>query len=339
MIWLEDDIVYLSCAEELNVGYVSHSTREGQFTVPQSYQDNPQKFSYRPHLCTGSNDCALGEALDEEVDSSQLEKSRRTGRKRKSRESRSDAQRQSREHEAQQRHMAIHDLLLRAHSTVLQWAQKELGASPETPSRNTVDTAALLPSRVSSRSAVSDEKLDLIALGHMKQAMRPKFTAADEVADAQPRDLFDKLISNDSKQDLVADAAGHPVIMPPRSRFLISDITRLKPLLTGMELVILLRDDNAIAPTTMTGKGITSLQCSAFKAISCMYAGKACGVDLPVQEAPKMALSALSWIHHGRMQVRSAAMPTPLSRPESCWASQSSGSCIRCRSLHTASDA
>ena len=76
----------------------------------------------------------------------------------------------------------------------------------------------------------------------MKQAMRPKFTTANEIADAQPRDLFDQLISNDSKQDLAADAAGHPVILPPKSRFLASDITRLRPLLTGMELVIPLTD-------------------------------------------------------------------------------------------------
>ncbi|CAK0783316.1 hypothetical protein CVIRNUC_006515 [Coccomyxa viridis] len=63
--------------------------------------------------------------------------------------------------------------------------------------------------------------------------MRPKFTTANGIANAQPRDLFDQLISNDSNQDLLADAAGHSVILPPRCRFLISDITRLKPLLTG----------------------------------------------------------------------------------------------------------
>ena len=237
MIWLDDDVVYLSCAEELSVGYVSHRTRADQFTVPQPYQDNPKQRSDSSNFCTGSSNWAVGEALVEEVS---LENSRRTGRKRKRRESRSDAQRQSREHEAQHRHNTIHDLLLRAHSILLQWAQKELGPSPETPSRSTIVLAPLLPSPSSTTSDGSYEKLDLVALSHMKQAMRPKFTAAGEVADAQPRDLFDRLMSNDSEQDLVADAAGHPVILPPRCRFLISDITRLKPLLTGMELGILL---------------------------------------------------------------------------------------------------
>ena len=175
-----------------------------------------------------------------EVKSSQAEKSRSRGRKRKSTQWRSDAQRQSREYEAQRRHMMIHDLLIRAHSVVLQWAQKKLCPSPDMPSTDAVDTAALLPSHVSTTRNELYENLDLVALSHMKQAMRPKFTTANGIANAQPRDLFDQLISNDSNQDLLADAAGHSVILPPRCRFLISDITRLKPLLTGMEPVILL---------------------------------------------------------------------------------------------------
>ena len=234
------------------MGYVSHRARESQFSVPGPYQGNPQQRDDIPDLNRGSDSCAVGEGVVVGLKSSQAEKSKRTGRKRKSTELRADAQRQSREHEAQRRHMMIHDQLIRAHSIVLQWAQEKLGPSPDMPSTDMTDTAALLPSRVSMVKHASHERLDLVALSHMKQAMRPKFTSANEVADTQTRDLFDQLISNDSEQDLIADAAGHPVILPPRSQFLISDITRLKPLLTGMEHIILLQVEGTIESTTMT---------------------------------------------------------------------------------------
>ena len=253
MIWLDDDVVYLSCAEELSMGYMSHTARESQFSVPQPYQGKPQQRDDGEDLARGSDSCAVGEGVVVGVKSSRAEKSRRTGRKRKSTELRSDEQRQSREHEAQRRHMMIHDLLIRAHSMVLQWAQKKLGPSPDTPSTDTTDTALVLPSPVSMVADGPYEKLDLVTLSHMKQAMRPKFASATKAADAQPRDLFDQLISNDSEQDLIADAAGHPVILPPKSQFLISDITRLKPLLTGMEHIILLQVEGTIESTTMTG--------------------------------------------------------------------------------------
>lgn len=45
--------------------------------------------------------------------------------------------------------------------------------------------------------------------------------------------LFDRLISNKSDADAEALAHETPVLLPPRSRFLMSDITRLKPLLPG----------------------------------------------------------------------------------------------------------
>lgn len=49
--------------------------------------------------------------------------------------------------------------------------------------------------------------------------------------------LFDRLISNDG--DVEAEAVAHEarVLLPPRSRFLMSDITRLTPLLPGAPLI------------------------------------------------------------------------------------------------------
>jgi hypothetical protein len=46
--------------------------------------------------------------------------------------------------------------------------------------------------------------------------------------------LFDRVIGNDG--DCEAEAVAHetPVLLPPRSRFLMSDVTRLRPLLPGV---------------------------------------------------------------------------------------------------------
>lgn len=53
--------------------------------------------------------------------------------------------------------------------------------------------------------------------------------------------LFDQLISHDGDTEAEAVAHETPVLLPPRSRFLMSDITRLKPLLPGAPLLPALR--------------------------------------------------------------------------------------------------
>ena len=45
--------------------------------------------------------------------------------------------------------------------------------------------------------------------------------------------LFDRVISNDGDTETEAVAHETPVLLPPRSRFLMSDVTRLRPLLPG----------------------------------------------------------------------------------------------------------
>ena len=45
--------------------------------------------------------------------------------------------------------------------------------------------------------------------------------------------LFDRVIGNDGNTEAEAVAHDTPVLLPPRSRFLMSDVTRLRPLLPG----------------------------------------------------------------------------------------------------------
>lgn len=45
--------------------------------------------------------------------------------------------------------------------------------------------------------------------------------------------LFDRMIGNDGDTEAEAVAHETPVLLPPRSRFLMSDVTRLRPLLPG----------------------------------------------------------------------------------------------------------
>lgn len=54
-------------------------------------------------------------------------------------------------------------------------------------------------------------------------------------AQAPAVNLFDRLISNDDGVEAEALAHETPVLLPPRSAFLMSDITRLKPLLPGVQ--------------------------------------------------------------------------------------------------------
>jgi hypothetical protein len=235
MRWLAQDIVHLSCADEFSEGYVSYRARPEQFRVFSPYQVNSSPVSKgavtgpKEHGYSGldENDEAFDTGAPETGTAGQA------GRKRKRSTIASDPQRATREQEAQQRHLRIHELLLRAHSLFLQWV-REQDASAAKLEQQQSGTMQDAKSDEADQSAGKDPgRLNLISLSYMKRAMKAKLSLTSGNGYTEPRNLFNQLISNDSDEDELADAAGHAVILPPRSRFMISDITSLKPLLAG----------------------------------------------------------------------------------------------------------
>ncbi|CAL5220787.1 g2858 [Coccomyxa viridis] len=66
----------------------------------------------------------------------------------------------------------------------------------------------------------------------MKRAVRPELTVEVDENLVKTTDLLDELNYNSGDEERYADAAELALVLPPRSRFLIADITRLKPLLS-----------------------------------------------------------------------------------------------------------
>lgn len=228
MGWLVEDVVHLSCAEEVSAGYVSYRAKSEDFSVHKPYQAKATPDGELSGRDKGCDHTAHPDRTD--VNSSILLEHGGAGRQRKRKVFVIDAQRAAREHEAEQRHGKVHELLQRAHALFLQWLQKkqECHEQLETQQCSIIDHARTsLPNDFQGR-------LDLVSLSHMKQAIKPTFTVAAEDGNTQPMNLFDQLNRNDNDQEQIADAAGHTVLVPAKSKFLVSDITRLKPLLAGM---------------------------------------------------------------------------------------------------------
>ena len=235
MRWLAQDVVHLSCADEFSEGYVSYRARPEQFRVSSPYQVKPSPVSkgavigLKEHGYSGldENDEAFDTGAPESGTAGQA------GRKRKRSTIASDPQRAAREQEAQQRHLRIHELLLRAHSLFLQWVREQNASAAQLEQQQSGSTQDAKSDEADQSAGMNPGRLDLISLSYMKRAMKAKLSLTSGNGYTEPRNLFNQLISNDSDEDELADAAGHAVILPPRSHFMISDITSLKPLLAG----------------------------------------------------------------------------------------------------------
>ena len=235
MRWLAEEVVHLSCADEISEGYVSYRARPEPFRVSKPYQaksalvSEEARFGLKEHGHSGldENDAAFDTGAPESGTAG------RAGRKRKRSSITPDPQRAAREREAQQRHMRIHELLLRAHLLFLQWVREQKASAAQLEQQQSGTTQDVKSDEAHQSAGMDPGRLDLISLSHMKRAVKAKFSPTSGNAYMEPRNLFNQLLSNDSDEDELADAAGHAVILPPRSRFMIADITSLKPLLAG----------------------------------------------------------------------------------------------------------
>lgn len=230
MKWLAEDVVYLSCAEEISKDYVYYKAKESQFSIAKPYQAREIPVNEGSGLrASGSQDSSEGRH-EEDVPAPSSDNSQPAGTKRKRNVITKDGMRAAREHEAQQRHLKVHDQLLRAHKLYLDNQQEGV----EGTSRGVASTAT---PEASIPSGAAHQRLDLIALSHMKRAVMPELTVEASENLIETFDLLDELNYNSGDEELYGDAAGHALVLPPRSRFLIADVTRLEPLLSGQHVL------------------------------------------------------------------------------------------------------
>ena len=97
----------------------------------------------------------------------------------------------------------------------------------------------LEPSLAATSAGIRSAGPDYIAIAALRHALRPKFEWAEPglqlstSSHAAQCNLFGQLVCNDRESEGVGLAAGHEVLIPPKSAFLISDIRRLEPLVQG----------------------------------------------------------------------------------------------------------
>ena len=225
MKWLAEDVVYLSCAEEISKDYVLYKAKESQFSISKPYQARETPVNEGSDSRPGQ-DSSEGRH-EEDASEPASDKAQPASTKRKRNVITKDAVRAARELEAQQRHQGVHENLLRAHKLYLAHQAQQNALKATSRGVATESSGDSLPSEA------AHGKLDLIVLSLMKRAVRPELTVEVDENLVKTTDLLDELNYNSGDEERYADAAEHALVLPPRSRFLIADITRLKPLLSG----------------------------------------------------------------------------------------------------------
>ena len=248
MRWLSATCVVLRCDQLIDSSYRLFQTVPRQFCVQKPYQApslsqaksspevSPSNIEAPAADCTQAHRSVPSvQALAEPA----LEESSTRPRKRRRKE-RSNAQAESRQEEAQQRHDIRKPSLLSAYQLFQQFLQEADHSNMALHTLQSTD-----PSPVPCCHAAEDNNmpqtdslnLDLLALQEMKYTLHPKFLMEAEGKHGAPVNLFDNLIFNDGDQEEVADAFGHAVLIPANAAFLLSDIKKLNPLLTGLQYV------------------------------------------------------------------------------------------------------
>ena len=246
MRWLSGTCVVLRCDELISSSYSLFQTIPHQFSVQKPYQApsllQPKNSSEGNHsnletpaaVCTRAHRSAAPvPAPPEPV----LEESNTRPNKRR-RKGHSDAQAQSRQAEAQQRHDIRKPSLLSAYQLFQHFLQEADSSSMALHTYHSTDAPLVSCCHaVEDSSMQQTDSLDLIALQELKYTLRPKFSVVAEGMRGTPVNLFDNLISNDGDQEEVADVFGHAVLIPAHAAFLLSDIKKLNPLLTGLQYI------------------------------------------------------------------------------------------------------
>lgn len=254
MIWISDSVAVLQCDQEICQHYKLYRPVHDQFSLQNPYQshilgahaskalesatqipeDHPQGLIYAD---TGDTTTASASEVF-------------TNKKRKSRRGTSlptSETFRTRQGEANQRHAKYEQLLLDAYQVFNEWMQrKEHTSGPHQieSSQNRPSQPAGQPHGHLQRSAAEAEmsvpavaaeegadSFDLVALSELRHVLKPKLQY-DSCA-AQPLDLFNTMIENADNVERLATAFTARVLIPRHSRFLISDVNRMQPLVAG----------------------------------------------------------------------------------------------------------
>lgn len=243
MRWLSETCVHLRCDELINVNYRYHQATLGQFSVLKPYQapalsqpssgfhtevDVPDK-----HHSIADHDRAHLTPSSTPVPAEPLPGDSSTRPFKRRRQGQSDLQAESRQGEAQQRHDARKLSLLSAYQLFQHFLQNTDSSKAAIQSAGAPSLQCCHASEDSNMQG--KDTLNLLALHELKYTLRPKFAfVVEEDTHADPVNLFDNLICNDSNQEQIGDAFGHKVVIPAQAAFLLSDIKKLSPLMTGL---------------------------------------------------------------------------------------------------------
>lgn len=213
-----------------------------QFSVQKPYQAPsllPKAPEVRPSDIEDSaadRARAHGSALPISAPAEPVCEETNTRPRKRRRKGHSDAQAESRQEEAQRRHDLREPSLLSAYQLFQHFLQEADSSSMALHTFQSTDPPPVSCCRAAEGSNLQQtDSLDLIALHELKYTLRPKLSVvAEGMHEGAPVNLFDNLIFNDGNQEEVADAFGHAVLIPAHAAFLLSDIKKLNPLLTGL---------------------------------------------------------------------------------------------------------
>ena len=244
MQWLSDTCVLLDNESLINASYCQYKAAPGQFNLEKPYQAGPQHSStltacdtsspspVRP--CMQDTTEAIHEQCHTEPDNQEvptgLAGDAKHSRKRK--RVQIDPQRSLRQQEANDRHDGRQPTLLSAH-ILLQHFISSGNAVMQCRSAHIMPRDDSPPS---SCSHDNSEQLDLCALHKLKYTLHPKFQFDDALSPEHQdsaSNLFDAVHSNIHESERLATAYQSQVLIPPHATFLISDVKRLQPLLSG----------------------------------------------------------------------------------------------------------
>lgn len=241
MLFVSPEAVHLDCAEEIARSCTQYRPVPGQFSLCKPYQgslaagralgsgrDPPNRDPQT--LGDPAPATAAHPAAEAGVAAGGTEQHRR---KRRKKTPCSDAVRACREAEAQQRHAAAEGFLTAAHLLVQERMRHQAAAAEPPCSTDVFKHSGTGHAALVEREAEAAVPLDLLALAQLKHAMKPKLRLL-HAPEGSAVNLFDRLVENSSDTEQLADACGTPVLLPARCRFVISDVTRLGPLLAGM---------------------------------------------------------------------------------------------------------
>lgn len=261
MIWLSGNVVVVNSAEELSRQYTNFTPQADKFSVETPYQannrsgtlceskENPLDRCKQPALSTSLKEAPTG----------------RTKRKRKQ-GGPQDAIAAERRSEANLRHDEHAHLLSEAYDLFKQWRRQhqqaealsfchsteqqlracreqlapqmfpesDMSAWSNLADNSTMEACHSGPD--STEEAVDAQGFDLLSLAELKHVVKPRFQfldGEDPNVSARSTRLYDAVIENDKETERLAMAHEAKVLVPRHARFMLSDITRLQPLIQG----------------------------------------------------------------------------------------------------------